>query len=550
MSRRPLAGGSNASSLSNKFRLIAAILLFFAWLVDAQQQHQEPIVSKPTPNYAASPDVTTVSPASKTRVLEATTVVRQVHPVQVVREDYDYGKRNIEVALGGLATAEPTRQEKIDVQAILNYYKDSPPTLHLTSSNPLFQALLGQAVPLLDPIDPRLTIEAPPEEQEDSSEVVKEIDEKFDNTVPVIGPAESVINQVRQLPAAAGTSVATWLADPITLAVLIMFLTYWLNKKKMSIYHTVIRNPWFKKIIEFFAKQVDEAEAIEREVVAQAQEAAPAPVGGDVPVENATEVVDETPIPRLVSLDGVNDTPPESGGASPISEESEELDTIDENRAAPAPQLPLTPPASSSAPRAPGPGSTNAEGNRKRGKRGGKKKKKSQLEGESQTSDMTAQGPKTVEDAVRDAQRFGEPKALVPDVETIHTAPTDVSQPIVRINNLEVNTDKMIGNGSNGTIVFEGKLGGRVVAVKRMLIQFFEIASHETRLLEESDIHPNGRLRLSFAISLRMLTPSSGALLRPTRKPRFSVHCTRDVSSIFSRCYREAIETPSIGTTR
>lgn len=278
-----------------------------------------------------------------------------------------------------------------------------------------------------------------------------------------------------------------------------MFLTYWLNKKKMSIYHTVIRNPWFKKIIEFFAQQVVEAETIEREDIAQAQEAAPAPVEGELPVDNATEVVDETPIPRLASLDGVTDTPPESGGTSPISEESGELETIDETRAMVVPHLPPTPPASSSTPRAPGPGSTNAEGNRKRGKRGGKKKKKAQPEGESQTSDMTVQGPKTVEDAVRDAQRFGEPKALVPDVETVHTAPTDVSQPIVRINNLEVNTDKMIGNGSNGTIVFEGKLGGRVVAVKRMLIQFFEIASHETRLLEESDIHPNGRLRTSFA---------------------------------------------------
>jgi serine/threonine-protein kinase/endoribonuclease IRE1 len=49
-------------------------------------------------------------------------------------------------------------------------------------------------------------------------------------------------------------------------------------------------------------------------------------------------------------------------------------------------------------------------------------------------------------------------------------------------------------------MVFEGKFDGREVAVKRMLIQFFDIASQETKLLRESDDHPNGMLSNMFLL--------------------------------------------------
>lgn len=62
---------------------------------------------------------------------------------------------------------------------------------------------------------------------------------------------------------------------------------------------------------------------------------------------------------------------------------------------------------------------------------------------------------------------------------------------IIQIGLLEVDTDKLLGTGSNGTMVFRGRFDGREVAVKRMLIQFFDIASQETKLLRESDDHPN-----------------------------------------------------------
>lgn len=42
-----------------------------------------------------------------------------------------------------------------------------------------------------------------------------------------------------------------------------------------------------------------------------------------------------------------------------------------------------------------------------------------------------------------------------------------------------------------GTVVFEGSLGGRKVAVKRLLKEFFTFAEREVSLLLESDEHPN-----------------------------------------------------------
>ncbi|CAG8443857.1 10853_t:CDS:2 [Ambispora leptoticha] len=48
-----------------------------------------------------------------------------------------------------------------------------------------------------------------------------------------------------------------------------------------------------------------------------------------------------------------------------------------------------------------------------------------------------------------------------------------------------------MGYGSHGTIVYKGTFEGRDVAVKRLLLDFFDIAHHEVSLLQESDDHPN-----------------------------------------------------------
>ncbi|AET41451.1 bifunctional endoribonuclease/protein kinase IRE1 Ecym_8164 [Eremothecium cymbalariae DBVPG len=52
-------------------------------------------------------------------------------------------------------------------------------------------------------------------------------------------------------------------------------------------------------------------------------------------------------------------------------------------------------------------------------------------------------------------------------------------------------SDKILGYGSSGTVVFQGNFQHRAVAVKRMLIDFYDVASHEIKLLAESDDHPN-----------------------------------------------------------
>ncbi|KAG5520068.1 hypothetical protein PMAC_001144 [Pneumocystis sp. 'macacae'] len=65
----------------------------------------------------------------------------------------------------------------------------------------------------------------------------------------------------------------------------------------------------------------------------------------------------------------------------------------------------------------------------------------------------------------------------------------DIKFPLI-INSLEI-TNKILGYGSHGTIVYEGSFEGRKVAVKRMLLEFYEIAFREITLLQESDGHPN-----------------------------------------------------------
>ncbi|KAF9410138.1 bifunctional endoribonuclease/protein kinase ire1 [Podila epigama] len=52
-------------------------------------------------------------------------------------------------------------------------------------------------------------------------------------------------------------------------------------------------------------------------------------------------------------------------------------------------------------------------------------------------------------------------------------------------------TDTVLGYGSHGTVVYKGTYDGRSVAVKRLLIDFYDVAFHEVRLLQESDDHPN-----------------------------------------------------------
>ena len=127
-----------------------------------------------------------------------------------------------------------------------------------------------------------------------------------------------------------------------------------------------------------------------------------------------------------------------------------------------------------------------------RGQRGGTKHRKGKNK-RAASQDDSPPPDDAVKDAVDKAMEMGDrPRQLEPDIVTISRDVQEVSGPHFRMDSLEVDEDRQLGTGSNGTVVFAGKFDGRDVAVKRMLIQFYDIASQETRLLKESDDHRNG----------------------------------------------------------
>ncbi|KAI0104042.1 hypothetical protein F4776DRAFT_483845 [Hypoxylon sp. NC0597] len=126
-----------------------------------------------------------------------------------------------------------------------------------------------------------------------------------------------------------------------------------------------------------------------------------------------------------------------------------------------------------------------------RGRRGGVKHRKGAKKQRDASENPGEKISPEPGDGIPGLQDLGMPSKLEPNVMTVNNDPEDVSGPIVKIGGIEVNQDEQLGMGSNGTIVFAGKFHGRDVAVKRMLTQFWDIATQETQLLLESDHHPN-----------------------------------------------------------
>ncbi|KAK1819193.1 bifunctional endoribonuclease/protein kinase ire1 [Friedmanniomyces endolithicus] len=118
--------------------------------------------------------------------------------------------------------------------------------------------------------------------------------------------------------------------------------------------------------------------------------------------------------------------------------------------------------------------SKEAKGKHKRGKRGGRKaKEKEQAAAEARAKRKLSQVPQPAE-----------------VISVIASESPDVAGPL-QINSLVIHKDKLIGQGSSGTLVFEGSFEGRDVAVKRMLSQHYELALQEVSFLQQSDDHPN-----------------------------------------------------------
>ncbi|KAJ6123454.1 Serine/threonine-protein kinase ppk4 [Penicillium capsulatum] len=123
---------------------------------------------------------------------------------------------------------------------------------------------------------------------------------------------------------------------------------------------------------------------------------------------------------------------------------------------------------------------------RARGTRGGKghrRRKKPSSETEADQADRV----------VEQVNNLAPQPRLEPDVQLSRTVSNEIVEMdgVVRIGRLEVFTDVVLGHGSHGTVVYRGSFDGRNVAVKRMLMEFYDIASHEVGLLQESDDHHN-----------------------------------------------------------
>lgn len=125
------------------------------------------------------------------------------------------------------------------------------------------------------------------------------------------------------------------------------------------------------------------------------------------------------------------------------------------------------------------PGSTPKR--RKRGSRGGRSgKKKKQGANDWEVGDVT---PTPSSMALSEMVKTSSSVTLSEMIK----AP---SNDLVQSSQLSV-TDQVLGYGSHGTVVLKGEFESREVAVKRMLLEFYDVASHEVSLLQESDDHPN-----------------------------------------------------------
>ncbi|KAH8731311.1 hypothetical protein GQ44DRAFT_767190 [Phaeosphaeriaceae sp. PMI808] len=115
-----------------------------------------------------------------------------------------------------------------------------------------------------------------------------------------------------------------------------------------------------------------------------------------------------------------------------------------------------------------------------RGKRGGRKLNKNQQKDDDEVGRI-----------VDAAKQLDPSPSLHPDEMTLNGDDMQDVTNIKRIGKLTIDQDRLLGNGSGGTFVFEGKWNEREVAIKRMLPQYFGLAEQEVKLLQESDLHPN-----------------------------------------------------------
>ncbi|OAA52203.1 serine/threonine-protein kinase [Beauveria brongniartii RCEF 3172] len=299
------------------------------------------------------------------------------------------------------------------------------------------------------------------------------------NDAAAITEEPTIITKVKSLPQSLANSIHDLVRNPLVIVIMFIFLGFQHKRFRRS-YHRLRSRGIHKGLVEevqtlLFAETLpeDKEDYNTGEVKRTVKKAEAVEIHKQEKDVNPADEEDEeakASEPAKLESNGIGML---DGQKTPQSEGNKEQKALDDEANEDGPETP-------------------AKGKKKahRGRRGGVKHrpKKQRENSQSRDDDLTAS---TVEEAIKNAKRLGDTPSLQPDVMTVHNDMNAVTNPIMRMGNIEVNTEVQLGTGSNGTLVFAGRFDGRDVAVKRMLIQFYDIASQETRLLRESDDHPN-----------------------------------------------------------
>ncbi|KAL2261659.1 hypothetical protein VTK26DRAFT_3674 [Humicola hyalothermophila] len=313
------------------------------------------------------------------------------------------------------------------------------------------------------PEQAHLLLDAPRE-----TEQVEGVNGDAQQLLPPPHPEPSrIIDTAKRLPGLAAIKVFDLVSNPA--AIVLFFVSLWLVYKDRLLNFN--RKSWQKKAL-ILAPEIEVSPTV-------SAPASPPPEQVTLPVA-AGEPKAEAPAVAAASpeLKGNEAPQPENREGSPTVTFAEPLETAK--------------PETEGADATPNGEVVKKKKSHPRGRRGGAKHKKAN-KGKREASQSPDDDPpqQSVEEVVNKAKTLVREPKLEPDIITVHGNGDEVSGHILKMGSLEVNEAEQLGTGSNGTIVFAGKWDGRDVAVKRMLVQFNEIASQETRLLRESDDHPN-----------------------------------------------------------
>ncbi|KAK3303076.1 uncharacterized protein B0T15DRAFT_262743 [Chaetomium strumarium] len=285
------------------------------------------------------------------------------------------------------------------------------------------------------------------------------------------------IDAAMKLPGLAVTRVFDLVSNPA--AIVLFFVTLWFLYKD--------------KLLSFNRKSSGKGEVLAPRIEVNPTAPTPVPSQGYAPVAvDPARPKQETAAPDAVAIDAVPTEEPGEPSPATNARAKRTSPTV----AFAEPPEPAAQQEARGQPVIEGADATAGEPAKKkkghRGRRGGvkhRKGNKGQRENSQSQDDDAPQ--ESVEEVVNKAKALVREPKLEPDIITVSGDGDEVSGHILKMGSLEVNEAEQLGTGSNGTIVFAGKWDGRDVAVKRMLVQFNEIASQETRLLRESDDHPN-----------------------------------------------------------